>query len=57
MDVTGIEMALNALITEAAKSGGFVWIVDKKQNNFALRLSEPVTLRAFMPSNNEREGE
>ena len=57
MDITEIENALNELINRAAESGGFVWIVDSKQNNFAVRLSAPVKLQAYLPKNNEREAE
>ena len=53
MEVTELEKAINELITKAANANGCVWIVDKKQNNFAIRLSAPVTLKAYMPSNNE----
>jgi hypothetical protein len=55
MDIKEIENALNELITEAAESGGCVWIVDKRQNNFAVRLCDPVTLKAYIRSNNESE--
>jgi hypothetical protein len=57
MDITEIENALNDLITKADESGGCIWIVDKQQNRFAFRVNEPVKLRAFIPSNNEREAE
>lgn len=57
MDITEIENALNELIEKAACCEGFVWIVDKKGNNFALRLSAPVKLRAYMVSNKESEEE
>lgn len=53
MDIKEIENALNELIIAANVSGGCVWIVDKKQNNFALRVREPVKLRAFIPNNND----
>ena len=53
MELKEIENALNELIKTATESGGFVWIVDKKCNDFALRVLEPVKLRAFMPSNGE----
>lgn len=55
MDIKEIENGLNELIIKATESGGFVWIVDKKQNNFALRVNEPVKLQAYIPNNNERE--
>lgn len=53
MDIMELENAINELIAKAADANGFVWIVDKKQNNFALRLSAPVSLRAYMPNDNE----
>ena len=55
MEITEIEKALNELIIEAANSGGCLWIVDKRQNNFAFRVCEPVKLRAYIPSNKESE--
>ena len=48
MDVTDIEKALNELIAKATESGGFVWIVDKKGNNFYVRLTDAVTIKAFI---------
>lgn len=47
MDITKLENALNELIEKAACSDGYVWIVDKKGNNFAVRLTAPVKLRAY----------
>lgn len=45
MNEQQIEEALNELIAEAVKKGGYVYIVDKKQNNFVLRLTEPIKIR------------
>ena len=42
-----IEEALNELITEAAKNGGHLYIVDKKHNTFALKLSEPIKIQFY----------
>ena len=42
-----IEEALNTLIAEAIKNGGHVFIVDKKRNNFALRLTEPIKIQFY----------
>lgn len=57
MDITEIQAALNELIKKATESGGFVWIVDSKHNNFAVRLKEPIRLSALilegMNDNNE----
>ena len=56
MDIMEIENALNELIKKATEAGGCVWIVDKRQNNFALRVREPVKIKAYIPSNYESEG-
>lgn len=40
---------LNALITEAISKGGFVHVVDKKQNRFFFRLTEEVKIVAWTP--------
>lgn len=42
-----IENSLNELIAEAVKNGGHVFIVDKKCNNFALRLTEPIKIQYY----------
>ncbi len=42
-----IEEALNELISQAAKNGGHVYIVDKKHNTFALRLTEPIKIQFY----------
>lgn len=42
-----IENALNELIAEAAKGGGHVYVVDKKQNKFALRLTEDIRIQFY----------
>ena len=42
-----IEEALNVLISKAAENGGYVYIVDKKQNSFALRLTEPIKIQFY----------
>ena len=44
-----IENSINELITVAADRGGHVYIVDKKRNRFALRLTEPVKIVAYIP--------
>lgn len=41
-----ISQSLNELIREATKNGGYVYIVDKKRNNFVLRLTEEVNIKA-----------
>lgn len=40
---------LNALIREANAKGGFVHILDKKQNRFFYRLTEEVKIAAWTP--------
>lgn len=41
---------LNALIEKCEKSGGHVYIVDKVQNRFAFRITEPIKVVAFIPT-------
>ena len=48
-----IEKELNELIKSCTERGGFVWIVDKKHNNFALRLTEEVKISSFVPKERE----
>lgn len=49
LETEEIQSALNKLITLCAKQGGHVIIVDKKQNNFFLRLTEEVKIQGFIP--------
>jgi hypothetical protein len=57
MEIKEIENALNELINKATESGGFVWIVDGKQNNFAVRLKAPIKLSALiMEDDNGNKG-
>lgn len=42
-----IENSLNTLIAEAVKGGGHVYVVDKKQNTFALKLTEPIKIQFY----------
>lgn len=42
-----LENALNELISEAANNGGHVYVVDKKQNTFALKLTEPIKISFY----------
>jgi hypothetical protein len=46
---------LNELIAKCKKAGGHVYIVDKMQNRFALRLTESVNVFAFIPTAREVE--
>jgi hypothetical protein len=54
MDIKEIENELNALILKACESGGFVWIVDKKQNDYAVRLKAPIRLSALILEEKEQ---
>ena len=51
--IVDIEKELNALITDCHRKGGDVWIVDKYHNNFAIRLTEEVKIKAFVPKKEE----
>lgn len=42
-----IENSLNELIAEAVKNGGHVYIVDKRQNTFALKLTEDIKIQYY----------
>lgn len=42
-----IEQQLNELISEAVKGGGFVYVVDNKDNDFILRLTKPVRIQFY----------
>ena len=42
-----IENSLNDLIAKAIENGGHVYIVDKKQNSFALRLETPIKIHFY----------
>lgn len=46
------EDLLNELITEAVKGGGHVYVVDRKNNKFALRLTDPIKISYFGGYNN-----
>ncbi len=52
-----IQSALNKLITLCAKQGGHVIIVDKKQNNFFLRLTEEIKIQGFIPREKGEQNE
>lgn len=42
-----IAQSLKELIREATKNRGYVYIVDKKRNNFVLRLTEEVNIKTI----------
>ena len=50
-----IENSINELIAEAVKGGGHVYVVDKKRNTFALKLTEPVTIHFYGGHKEEEE--
>lgn len=47
MEAQEIEKALNELIAKSQEHGGHVYIVDKLQNTFALKLTEPVKINYY----------
>jgi hypothetical protein len=50
-----IEQELNDLINRCREKGGFVWIVDKRGNNFSIRLTEEVKIRPYEPTNTKED--
>ena len=56
-EIAEIEAELNALILKCIKATGFVYIQDTKSNNFYQRFTEPIRLKAFIPSNFEEKME
>lgn len=55
--VITLENALNELIAQAADGGGHVYVVDKKQNTFALKLTEPIKIQFYGGYKGERNAE
>lgn len=47
MEAQELEKALNELIAKSQEYGGHVYIVDKLQNTFALKLTEPVKINYY----------
>jgi hypothetical protein len=47
MEAQELEKALNELIAKSQENGGHVYIVDKRQNTFALKLTEPVKINYY----------
>ena len=47
MEAQDLEKALNELIAKSQEHGGHVYIVDKLQNTFALKLTEPVKINYY----------
>ena len=46
------EDLLNELISSAVSGNGHVYVVDRKNNKFALRLTEPIKISYFGGANN-----
>ena len=47
MNEKQLDEALNELIEIAANNGGHLYIVDKKHNAFALKLTEPIKIKFY----------
>lgn len=47
-DAEMIENSLNNLIAEAVKNNGHVYIVDRKQNRYAIKLTEPIKIHFYV---------
>lgn len=56
MKAEELEKALNSLIEQAEEHGGHVYIVDREQNAFALKLTRAVKIN-FYGGYNEREAD
>ena len=52
-----LENALNELISEATENGGHVYIVDKKQNAFALKFKAPIKIQFYGGYKGEQNAE
>lgn len=52
-----LEDALNGLISEAVEGGGHVYVVDKRSNTFALKLTEPIKIQFYGGYKGERNAE
>lgn len=42
-----IEEAFNELVKKCADNKGFIYIVDKLNNDFILRVTEPIRIRVY----------
>lgn len=47
MSVEELEKALNELIKRAGENGGHVYIVDRAQNAFALKLTKEIKINFY----------
>ena len=56
MEAQELEKALNELIAKSQKRGGHVYIVDKLQNTFALKLTEPIKINFYEGYKGEKNG-
>lgn len=55
--VKALKNALNELISEAVKGSGHVYVVDKRQNAFALKLTEPIKIQFYGGYKGDRNAE
>ena len=56
MEAQELEKALNELIAKSQERGGHVYIVDKLQNTFALKLTEPIKINFYEGYKGEKNG-
>lgn len=42
-----LEDSINEVIVELKEKGGFLYVVDRRQNDFAKKLTEPIHLTFF----------
>ena len=54
-EIERLEEELNALILKCNNAKGFIYIKDTISNDWHHRLTEPIKLTAFIPSNFEEE--
>lgn len=55
--VKSLESSLNELISEAVSGGGHVYVVDKRGNTFALKLTEPIKIQFYGGYKGDRDAE
>lgn len=51
-----IENSLNEIIVKASEKGGHVYIVDKRGNAFALKLTEPIKIAFYEGYKGDKDG-
>ena len=42
-----LEDSLNETIIQAANNGGHIWIVDKRGNTFAIKITAPIKIQVY----------